>query len=185
MSFPPDMENLSDMKRIAVLMLLVASAFGLGQDMMGQIPTDELKAIDFLTGSFKADLSFNFGPETSKGTGTIKSEMSLNGRFNRASHVYSMAEGAPPMEGMQMLTYDPGRKKYVSHWFDGTNPVAIAMLGDLKGDTLTLTGVMDAEGQKMNMRATYKKVSGGFAFLLEIQQGTAWMKLIEGNYKKV
>jgi len=173
------------MKRIAVLLLLIVSSLGMSQDMMGPLPTAELKAIDFLTGNFKSDLTFSFGPETSKGSGTIKSEMALNGRFNRAMHNYVMAEGAPPMEGMQMLTYDPGRKKYVSHWFDGTNPVALEMVGDLKDGTLTLVGTMDADGTKMNMRAVYKKTDAGFSFVLEMQQGTTWMKLIEGNYKKV
>lgn len=172
------------MKRIAVLLLIIASSFGFSQEMIPPLPTAELKAVEFLNGNFKGDLSFSFGPETTKGTGSIKSEMVIGGRFNRAMHTYNMGEGMPTMEGMQMLTFDPGKKKYVSQWYDSTGPGAMEMTGDLKDGTLTLVGSMEAEGQKMTMRATYKKTSDGFSFLLEMQQGTTWQKLMEGAYKK-
>jgi len=173
------------MRRVIALLLIVAASFGFGQDMMAGIPEAELKAVAFMNGNFKADLTFSFGGQDTKGTGSIKSEMGLNGRFQRAMHSYVMEPGQPAMEGMQMLTYNPDKKKYVSHWFDGTSPTAIEMSGDLKDGTLTVSGDADMMGQKMKMRATYKKTADGFSFVLEMDQGGTWSKLISGTYKKV
>lgn len=172
------------MKRLAILPLLLIASFGLSQEMMMPLPTAELKAIEWLNGDFKGDLTFSFGGEATKGSGTVKAAMTLNGRYSRAMHTYTMAPNTPEMEGMHMLTYNPDKKKYVATWFDGAGPGSIEMVGDLKDNVLQLTGPAEMMGQKMNMRATYSKKDGGFGFLLEMEQGGSWMKLIEGTFKK-
>lgn len=172
------------MRQLIAFLLLVMTSFGFSQEMMEPLPKEELKAIDFLVGNFKLDLTFSFGGQETKGGGTVKTEMSLNGRYQKAMHNYTMAPGAPAMEGMQMLTYDPGKKTYVSHWFDGTAPGAIPMAGKYENGILQLTGEGDMMGSKVRMRATYTKRGSGFGFLLEMEQEGKWMKLMEGKATK-
>ncbi len=172
------------MKQIVTVVALLAAGLAFSQGM-APVPREELKAIDFLMGKAKADLTFSFGGASMKGPGNWEGKLTLGGRFIQSAHTYSM-EGQT-VEGLHLLTYDAAKKKYVGWWYDSSAPAAMRMEGDLKDGVLSLLSEpVELPGMpgKATMRATYVSKDGKVAFLLETKQGDAWIKLIEGTYTR-
>lgn len=172
------------MKRIITVVALLVAGLAVSQDM-APVPKDELRAVDFLMGKANADLTFTFGGTAMKGPGNWDAKLTLGGRFIQSAHTYSM-EGQT-VEGLHLLTYDAAKKKYVGWWYDSSAPTAMRMEGDLKDGTLVLVSEpVELPGMpgKTTMRATYAGKDGKVGFALEMRQGDAWVKLIEGTYTR-
>lgn len=175
------------MKKLILTAVFAAAAFGVQAQMGTPIPK-EVEGCKFMLGVWEADMTMAFMGQESKGKAKVVNSMAVGGRFLRGDHQYEVP-GMGTNHGMQMLTYDGGKKKWVSQWFDSTDAGFMEMEGDWVGNTMTLTSKptpMAGSDQAMIMRAIYKKIDDKtMEFRLEMKQGDQFAPMMWGTYKKV
>jgi hypothetical protein len=82
------------------------------------------------------------GKECGDGTGVVKAEPILGGRYIRMAFTGEMngPGGKSPFHGVGTLGYDNMKKKYVSVWMDDMSTGPMIMEGTAEGDVITGTG---------------------------------------------
>lgn len=124
-------------------------------------PSDEHDFLKRLAGTWKARVRLYFDPDAppQEHTGTMTSEMILEGRYLRSDY-----DGDPgPMGvflGMGLDGYDRVRGKYIGIWADTMGTGWMAFEGDVDGDVRTMhTTVTMPGGATMKQRALTTIVS--------------------------
>jgi hypothetical protein len=169
---------------IAAFACVLALA-GVAQEM-DMAPPKELKAVEFLLGSWSGTNKMSFGDQTMDSPGTVKSDLFLGGRFVRSLHVYEIA--GMKFEGCHMLSYDTEKKKYVAWWFDQVSAQPMEMDGNFEGENklvmVSKPTPMPGMGNVV-FRSTWVKVSAQeVRFTLEQKDGDKWSPMIQSVYKK-
>jgi hypothetical protein len=178
------------MKRWIVAVLpFIALAAHAQEGMMDMTPPKELAQIDWMLGTWKANLTMpamepGGKPATMKTTLTIAK--SLGGRYH--SGKVFMDDGEMKMEGLHLLTFDAAKKEWKAWWFDSAAAGAMEMTGTLNGDVLEMVSKptpMPGMGD-VTMRATWSKAGAReLAFKLEMKQPDGkWGAILSGTYKK-
>jgi hypothetical protein len=82
------------------------------------------------------------GTDCGTGTGTVKSQMILDGRYLQSQFDGEMMgpEGKMPFKGIGTVGYDNGKKKYVSVWMDDMSTGPMVTEGTADGNVITGTG---------------------------------------------
>jgi hypothetical protein len=176
------------MKSFFATMLLAIALSALGQEQeqgMMMPPPPELKALWFLKGEWDADLNmFEPGKKTpTPFKGSVTTADALNGMWIETRHDSNM--GGMPMKGLQMTSYDPGKKKFMAFWFDSMGPGGLELWGSLKGQTVVLTSkrveIPGMPGRHAFRATTSLKGPGRLLFRLEMNSGKGWGTMIEGT----
>ncbi len=178
------------MRALLAVFVFAAVTIAPGQDpeagpMMP--PPKELKALYFMKGEWDADLKmFEPGKPPLPFKGTVKTGDALRGMWIETRHDSDM--GGMPMQGLQMTSYDPGKKKYMAYWFDSVGPGGLELWGSLKGQTLVLTSdrveIPGMPGKHAFRATTSLKGAGKLLFRLEMNSGKGWHPMIEGTMTK-
>lgn len=172
------------MKNVLIVIAVLASCGSMGQEM-DMTPPKELQSVAFMLGTFRGTETYTFGGPPEKGTAVIRSAKGVGGRYIVGNH--SSKSKSMTMEGMHMLTYDKEMKKYRAWWFDNASSYAMELSGSLKGNTLTMTSTpTPMPGMEPAVfRASWTKTGPRkVKFVLQMQQGTAWVTAMEGNYSR-
>lgn len=173
---------------LAFVSAFSAPSLGDRQDPMLLPPPKELKALSFMKGEWDADLNM-FEPGKKAPTpfkGTVTTADALNGMWIETRHDSDM--GGMPMKGLQMTSYDAGKKQYMAYWFDSMGPGGLELWGNLKGQTLILVSkpveIPGMPGKHAFRATTSLKGAGKLHFRLEMNSGKGWGKMIEGTMTK-
>lgn len=123
--------------------LLVVAAISADDKKDGdkKFPTEHHRRLDMLGGEWDVDVNYRAGPDRFiDGKATAKGKWELGGNC-MVSRYESKIDGKP-FECVQVLGYDPGKKKYFECFFDNMYPAMKHNEGTLSADgkTLTLTG---------------------------------------------
>src|SRR4051812_48136926 len=84
----------------------------------GDVP--ELKVLEHWVGEWDVEMTVKPADGAAGGTkakGTAKAEWVLDGRFVQETWTLEGEDGSPPMKGITLMTYDPGKKAYRSWTF--------------------------------------------------------------------
>lgn len=176
------------MKRVLGLMLVLVSTFVLAQeDMKSMMPPKEVAKLDFLIGRWSGTFTSHLGPAPETLKVTMVGKRSLSGRYVQCDHVMS-SKSMPNLSGLQMATYDETTKDFAAYWFDSTAAGVMEMHGNFMGKTLRLVSKptpMPGSPEPVVMRTSYTKVSTSkLDFMLEMQQGNAWVPVLKGSLTK-
>jgi len=126
-------------------------------------PGKEHEALKPLIGSWTCTVKVWTAPGTppEESTGTMDRKWLFGGRFIQED--YKGTAGGMPFEGMGLLAYDKGQKRYESSWMDSMSTGMMKMTGsaDASGKTLTFTGEnFDCmEGKLVKRRSTLEIVN--------------------------
>jgi len=126
-------------------------------------PGKEHEALKPLIGSWTCAVKFWMAPGTppDESTGTMERKWIFGGRFLQED--YKGTAGGMPFEGMGLLAYDKGQKRYDSSWMDSMSTGIMRMTGsaDASGKTFTFTGEnFDCmEGKVVKGRSTMEIVN--------------------------
>lgn len=176
------------MKPLHILVALSTVLANASQEPPMGVPPKELKALNFMMGEFEADLQM-FEPGQKEGTpfkGVVTTGEALNGMYIETRHDSDM--GGMQMKGLQLTSYDPGKKKFMSYWFDSVGPGGLELWGTLKGQTLVLESkpseIIGMPGKHAFRSTTSMKGAGKLLFRLEMNSGKGWYVMIEGTMTK-
>jgi len=174
------------MRVITALFIAALCALGVCQEA-APIP-EEVSKFDNWVGTWTAKEKFYMpgAKEPMENEGVMTITKSLGGRYIEGR--YSTEMMGQKMEGMHLMTYDPDRKKWIGYWFDSAAPGIMEMEGDLVGNKLTMVSkpvAIPGMADKQTFRATWDtKDKDNVLFLLELQTGNDWAKMIESEYKR-
>lgn len=184
------------MKKLFVL----TSLFFITFNLMAQTQ-EEMKAWqDFMTpgpmhqmlqttvGDWNAEITMwmdaNTPPTTSKGT--YKTEAILGGRYFQTKHNASMM--GMPMEGLQIIGYDNGVKKFFAFWIDnfGTGYLHLDGTYDESTKSITFAGTgTDQYGKEYKMREIVKPTDNNSGVIeMYTDMGTGEFKSMEIKYTR-
>jgi hypothetical protein len=169
---------------LAVLALISATT-SIGQEGFTAAPPKELKALDWLKGTWKAEYEMTMPgsntPTMMKGTVVIAD--ALDGMY-----LETKGDSESGMKGYQLTSYDAAKKQYFGYWFDNGAPGALELWGTLKGQTLVMTSKpfsMPGMHDKVLFRSTHSlKGPGKVLYRIEMNSGKGWGKMMEGFMTK-
>ena len=168
------------MKPLLTLLAIVSTSL-----CFAQAPTkaaEAMKAVDFLSGTWKGTQKFNNSMEA-----TVRAETKLvvSGRF--LEEALSVDLKGKKSDTRHLLTYDPKTSTYKAWWFNDTRPDATAFEGKLDGDKLILNSkpMPGPGGQEITLRVTYEKLAKDqLGYGLEMTQGEDWVQLFHTTYSR-
>lgn len=158
---------------------------GGGMPPMG--PTPQIKAMDYLVGTWSADFNVRMAPTavwtTSPATHVVESIWDGCAlRINFASSVMGM-----PFNGQATVTYDRNSNKWQMVWIDNFGANQNLLEGDKVGNVMTLRGEGVEMGQAFMMKdiTTYKSDTE-FDWQMDISfdDGKNWFTQMKATYKK-
>ena len=134
---------------------------------------------------WEGDLKMTFGGQETTNRTTMDNTMAVGGRFLKSDTKFVM-EGAGEMFGTLMMSYSDEKKKWVSWWFDSMGSEAMESSGSWENNSYVLVSKpTPMMGQDVVFRSTYKKVSETkMGFKLDMQQGSDWVNMIDGELQK-
>ncbi len=148
------------------------------------IPT-EVSRLAFLLGDWSGEEEFIMMGQSTKSKGVLQGTKAVGGRYVQLKQSYQM--DSDRLEGMNLFTFDPGAKKYRGWWFDQLSGEAVELRGDFEGEKLILTSQpapLPGSPEKVVLRATYWLQEAKLKFVLEMQLGPNWEKMISATYDK-
>jgi hypothetical protein len=152
-------------------------------------PGPEHKVLDQLTGTWAAKIKMwlepGKDPMTSEGKVTRK--WIMNGLF--LEEHYTGTFGGKEFQGLGLLGYDPGKKKYVGTWIDSMGPSMMFIEGTYDEKTKTMTTLsdeIDPQGKKSKFRSVLKMESPDHHLheMFSTPEGGKEMKMMEIHYTK-
>jgi len=126
-------------------------------------PGKEHEALKPLIGSWTCAVKFWMAPGTApqESAGTMERKWILGGRFMQED--YKGSAMGMPFEGVGLIGYDKGQKRYDSSWMDSMSTSTMKMTGsaDASGKTFTFTGenFCPMEGKLLKGRSTLEIVN--------------------------
>ncbi len=160
-------------RTILVLVALLATgivSFAAGRSASQEAPatpaSKELQWLDSLAGEY----NIKMGGVTGEADGTSTVETSLGGLWSiRRLETTAMGQ---PFTGLELLGYDPLKKKFVSAWVDSMTPLLVTSEGtyDADSNTLTMHGISRGmDGEEAEMVNTMEFGDDGMLFTMNIE----------------
>jgi len=180
------------MKTITILVSTVLlSGMALAQEnppMPEMKPPKELEKLHAFVGTWKGkEKHFEPGNTTPiEVDSTVTNTLALGGHFIRGDYKTSIP-GMGEFLGMQMISYDPAKKKYLIYWFDSMSDFGLRGESTSTGPSFVfVSDEFEMPGMgKTKMRITMTTVSAtAFNMSVEMQMGPQWHKFLEGSYTK-
>lgn len=150
-----------------------ATGKSMSQDAPVAEPGKEHKWLASLAGEYTGRVGGMLGESDSK----TEIESTLGG-FWTISHFEGSLMGRP-YKGMEIIGFDPLKKKFVSVWVDSMNPLMQPLEGTYDGETKTLTmrgQSVGLDGMEAEMVNTTKFSDSGMVFTMNIA-GTPLMTI--------
>ena len=113
MSAPVGTSRFAVLAILAGIFLAAPASAEAPQGPAGDVP--ELKVLEHRVGEWDVEMTIKpaDGPSGGiKAKGTAKAEWVLDGRFVQSTWTMEGEDGSPPMKGISLMTYDPGKKAY-------------------------------------------------------------------------
>jgi len=116
--------------------------------------------------------------------GQAVGSMSQSGFWLQLRYVEKKTKDNPlATSSEERWSYDPGLKKYVALLWDSFGGYGTGTSPGWEGDTLTWTGEVSMNGQKLPYRQTFTRAKGAMTETWEMQSNGAWAKLTSGTCK--
>ncbi len=150
--------------------------------------TAEHDKLNFMVGEWKTrevHAPSPWMPQGGTGEGRATSRWGV-GNMVLISDYASKASSGFGFEGHGLMTYDPNRKAYVSHWIDSMAPIGQESVGRFEEKDLILQSQCETPEGKMKMRMVAHPVSANeYTFTLDSEQGGKWATMMTITYVRV
>ncbi|MEM7168404.1 MAG: DUF1579 family protein [Planctomycetota bacterium] len=167
------------------LLVTAAAGFAAGTANSQEAAKSPLSAEHKWLASLAGDYTVKVSGMMGESDGTHRIESKLGGLWS-VSHFESKMMGQP-FQGLEVMGFDPLKKKFVSIWVDSMNPLMTTLEGTYDADTKTLTmrGLSRGmDGEKAEMVNTTKFRDGGMVFSMNIEGTPGPLMTIDYNQKK-
>ncbi len=174
-----------------IICILGAAAIAGEQGEMAEMPpmgpTEEIKSLSYLIGTWDVEQKWRMGPEddwmTSKGV-AVYSDM-YNGCALR--HTFESEMMGMPYHGTGLLAYNRETGKWQSSWFDNMSAAISLYEGGMEGEKMVVYGEDAWQGQTYKARiTTFNMTPESFDWTYEMSWdgGKSWFESGRSHYTK-